>query len=134
MRTVIIEYDDINIELARPTILDGQVRRQVWLSLKAMGDATPFYKRYITIFGFFITQIVKCVNFDFEKMSTFTGDTATLESFMNFIGETDEKLCELLEVKVSVLNGFTVEDTEKKIVSGISSNGTLEVESSIPNL
>jgi len=130
MQTDTIEYGDIRIELARPTILDGQVRRQVWVSLKPAGDETPFYKRYITIFGFFITQIVKCENFDFAKMTAFAGDAATLEIFLKFIAQTDEKLCELLEMRVPALNGYSTVDAEKKIVSAISSSGTSEAGSS----
>lgn len=127
MITTSIEYEDKKITLARPTLADGRVRRQIWGVMKETGKDK---EQGAQAFGYFITQLVvdQTEGLDFTKMSVFPGADEVTVLYEKFVLVIDEALSDLLIEKVSILNGYFKPDQMEKKVSAPSSNGTSEVE------
>ena len=128
MRTLVVEYEDIRIELARPTISDGQVRKQMWREYRRLINGDPLLISATNLFPCIITQIVSSVNFPFEKISGCPDDETLMSELKRFMDTTDEMLADKLSAAVSDLNGYTksTEELQKKILSESSSSVTSE--------
>lgn len=134
-RTIDVDYEEIHIVLARPSIADGLLRRKIWSELRRLvSNDNPAEHQFTTLFGAVITQIQTCEGLNLQKLTVYPGDDELLRIYESFKNQVDEMLVTLLENTIAPLNGYdkTVEDLKKKVVSATSSSSTSETENPTP--
>lgn len=109
MHTLTVEYDNgestVTVVLARPSVADGLLRRKIAAALDGSTHAH--------VFSFFVTQIVSTKGIDFQKLTVYPGDEEVQALFERFKTQ-DEAFSDLLNAKMSVLNGYIKDDSSEK--------------------
>jgi hypothetical protein len=108
-RTLTLVYDDqTSITLARPSIADGRIRRQIFAALTALkADA------YVDLFAYFVTQLDTPV-LGFERIKVYPGDDAIMALYTRWCETIDEPYCTTLTAAIRQLNDLDVPDSAKK--------------------
>lgn len=123
MQTITISfYGGVEITLARSTVADARVRRQLSTALK---DDTS---REANAWLFYITQLVdnQTKGIKDRKITTFPGDEKTREMFEKWSSTMDEMLLDSIIAGINQLRTMPSDEISEKKVSALSSNGTSE--------
>lgn len=119
-RTTSVDFGDIHLVLARSTLADARVRRQVF---EALGDDS----REANVFTFLFTQIEEATGTNWRKLEIFPGKDEVRELFTAWCEDTDEILVNAIQDAIIVLRQTPLVSTDAKKPSALSSELMSEV-------
>jgi hypothetical protein len=115
LRTTTVEYEDLKVTLARPTLATATLRRKLYVLLNEGRDDTTS----VAVYCYYITQLVEGIGISDQRLTALPDKATVDQMFNDWCERTDELLAEKLAGAINILAGRDTD--EKKGLSAPSS-------------